>query len=160
MRGRKLPEDKKGANHPSWKGGSYIDAHGYRMVHIGGERETVNWNHYRKEHIVVMEQSIGRELAKDEVVHHVDGNKLNNELDNLWLTDHKGHRTAHQSLQRIGYTLIRMGLVVFDKDSGQYMAHAKWGELLEQLEEADQQPSRGGNFPEGSETRSRDPQGR
>lgn len=40
-------------------------------------------NGYVYEHIVVAEQAIGRALNPAEVVHHCDGNKLNNHPDNL-----------------------------------------------------------------------------
>lgn len=35
------------------------------------------------EHIAIAEQKIGRTLHKEEVIHHVDGNKANNNPDNL-----------------------------------------------------------------------------
>lgn len=133
-----------GSKHPSWNGGRYIDAHGYVMIHqlSGRQPSGSGWAAYRKEHIVKVEQSIGRSLAKGEIVHHIDGDRQNNDLEaNLWLSDNAGHRNAHQSLQEIGYELVKLGLIKFDKTSGKYMAHVKWGELLEKLEEANQQPS-------------------
>ena len=38
---------------------------------------------YVREHIVVAEYKLGRPLSKDEVVHHLDENKYNNEPENL-----------------------------------------------------------------------------
>lgn len=37
------------------------------------------------EHRLVMQQMMGRILKKEENVHHKDGNKLNNQADNLEL---------------------------------------------------------------------------
>ncbi len=37
------------------------------------------------EHREVMEKALGRKLLCTEVIHHKDGNKLNNELSNLQL---------------------------------------------------------------------------
>ncbi|MDE0582222.1 HNH endonuclease [Planococcus sp. A6] len=41
--------------------------------------------HGRHEHRVVMERIIGRPLSAEEVVHHIDSNKHNNEPENLML---------------------------------------------------------------------------
>lgn len=124
-KGLKNPE-KAGVNHPSWKGGRYIDAHGYVMVHIGQqENSSSKWEHYRKEHIVIMEKHIGRSLVKGEAVHHIDGNRQNNLLSNLYLANNATHRDAHQSLQEIGYMLIRKGLITFDHTTGKYIYGAR-----------------------------------
>ena len=45
-----------------------------------------------------MEEHLGRKLEKNEVIHHRDGNGLNNSLDNLWLMT----RSEHQALHRKG----------------------------------------------------------
>jgi hypothetical protein len=118
-KGKKLPSEKKGINHPSWKGGRYLAHDGYWMVYTGGGNG-VGWNSYKKEHVLVVEKNIGRPLEKKEVVHHIDGDKENNSLDNLWLTSHSGHRNAHVSLQEIGYQLVKDGRIVFDKQEGIY----------------------------------------
>lgn len=46
---------------------------------------------YIRKHRYIMEQKIGRYLNNDEIVHHIDGNTLNNSIENLQLmkkTDH------------------------------------------------------------------------
>lgn len=42
-----------------------------------------------------MEEYIGRPLRKDEVVHHVDGNKRNNNITNLMLMTRSEHAKIH-----------------------------------------------------------------
>jgi len=37
------------------------------------------------EHRLIFEKHLGKELRSEEVVHHIDGNKLNNEISNLML---------------------------------------------------------------------------
>lgn len=52
-----------------------------------GEGKTYRKFLGRHEHRVVAEQKIGRPLKKGEVVHHIDGNKRNNDPDNLMILD-------------------------------------------------------------------------
>lgn len=47
-------------------------------------------------HVVSMEKRLGRRLQKDEVVHHIDGNRQNNADDNLALCTRSGHNRLHQ----------------------------------------------------------------
>ena len=51
-------------------------------------------------HRVVMENSIKRLLKPNEIVHHKDGNKHNNDLSNLELMDSKEHNRMHSSTGR------------------------------------------------------------
>jgi len=51
------------------------------------------------EHTWVMEQRIGRSILKDECVHHIDEDKLNNDINNLALMTRSGH-SKHHILQR------------------------------------------------------------
>lgn len=46
-------------------------------------------------HRIVMEQSLGRILSTDEVVHHIDHNKSNYDLANLELTSQSAHSKSH-----------------------------------------------------------------
>jgi hypothetical protein len=49
------------------------------------------------EHRYLMEKKIGRELKAEEVVHHVDGNKKNNDLSNLILFENdREHKKHHR----------------------------------------------------------------
>ncbi len=91
----------------SQKGYKYVSdptqKHGYKFLH-------------RK----VMEGALGRELTKEDVVHHIDGDKSNNELENLHLTTRTGHAVAHNSLEKIGFYLIREKKICFNRQTGFY----------------------------------------
>lgn len=49
-----------------------------------------------KEHVYVMEQHIGRKLEKNECVHHIDGNRSNNDIQNLKLMTISEHSRMHR----------------------------------------------------------------
>lgn len=49
------------------------------------------------EHRLVMERTLGRTLRSDEVVHHRDGNRRNNELSNLEVLTRSAHSTMHST---------------------------------------------------------------
>jgi len=44
---------------------------------------------------ILMEQKLGRELLPEEDVHHIDGNPLNNNLNNLEIIMHGEHQREH-----------------------------------------------------------------
>jgi hypothetical protein len=44
---------------------------------------------------VIAEQVIGRPLAKGEIVHHIDGNKQNNDPSNLQVMTQSEHMKLH-----------------------------------------------------------------
>ena len=50
---------------------------------------------YQREHRVIMERLIGRKLSREEEIHHVDGNSLNNNIENLLLIKRSEHAKLH-----------------------------------------------------------------
>jgi len=81
-------EHQRGENAPNWKGGTCLDSQGYlRITH--GEHNG------RREHRVIMEGILGRPLKAWEHVHHIDGDKTNNTLDNLEVIDELEHGELH-----------------------------------------------------------------
>ena len=91
---RKYPHTKKltgvyGKKHPRWKGGKYISKFGY--VYIYKPEYATNPRGYIKEHRYLVEQKIGRRLREDEVIHHVNGDKLDNRLENLEIINPAEH---------------------------------------------------------------------
>jgi len=83
----------KGENHHCWKGGLKKEKGRYvslRTYAGPGHRYTS-----KGVHRLVIEQHLGRELRKDEEVHHLNSNKWDNRLENLLLIPKAEHSRLH-----------------------------------------------------------------
>ena len=65
--------------------------------HLCQDRHRPGWAY---EHLLVMEKKLGRRLQSGELVHHHDGNKSNNEPENLELTTRRDHMNHHRDVVR------------------------------------------------------------
>jgi len=74
----------------AWKGGRIKQTSGYIKVKAEGHPYADRWG-YVLEHRLVMERKIGRYLHPWERVHHIDGQKDNNEENNLELVSPANH---------------------------------------------------------------------
>jgi len=54
---------------------------------------------FLREHRIIMEEHLGRKLLPDEVVHHKDGNKKNNAIENLEVMKNLDHSKMHNPPQ-------------------------------------------------------------
>lgn len=65
---------------------------GYRWITLPDGQEVMEHRH-------LMEQHVGRKLHYDEVVHHINENKLDNRIENLEIkprADHTSHHRTHR----------------------------------------------------------------
>jgi hypothetical protein len=64
---------------------------GYKMLYLKkGEN--------RAEHRFLMERLLKRKLRRNELVHHIDGNRLNNDIKNLIVVTNKQHWKLHPKM--------------------------------------------------------------
>lgn len=91
---KKYPEGRFGDSSPRWQGGRHKQKSGYVIVYAPGHPRSGRYNR-TFEHIVVAEKTIGRYLTKDEVVHHLNGDKQDNRPENLEVLLRKDHVHAH-----------------------------------------------------------------
>jgi len=83
----------KGEKAYGWKGGRYKEGRdGYIMIYCpNGHPAYRSKTPHIPEHRLVMEKELGRYLSKDEEVHHINGIKDDNRLENLELVMKKAH---------------------------------------------------------------------
>jgi hypothetical protein len=70
-------------------------AKGITLKKSGYLEHTNGVNKGKHAHIVIMESYLNRKLNKNEVVHHIDGNKQNNCVENLQVMTRSEHSSLH-----------------------------------------------------------------
>jgi len=109
--GIKIRQDK-GKNHHNWQGGITTVSSGYVGIWMP-EHPKCNNVGYVKEHTLVAEKMLGRPLRKNEVVHHINMDKQNNDESNLFICDNKEHLKCHRSIENLIKPLLDKGIIEF-----------------------------------------------
>lgn len=92
--GRFYVRQRIGPNSPTWQGGRSVEATGYVNLTIPGRGSI-------REHRYVMEQHLGRELRPDEHVHHINGDRSDNRIENLQIMSQSEHMRLHAAMRRL-----------------------------------------------------------
>ncbi len=93
---------------PKWKGERLIRSNGYVTIWCP-DHPNAHKDGRIYEHQLVMEKHIGRYLRSDEVVHHIDGDKSNNDINNLMLLTNSEHAKLHAILKKAKNRVIKRG---------------------------------------------------
>ena len=87
-----------GERHHSWNGGR-TTCNEYWAILLPNHPDAWKKDGYVLEHRWVMEQHIGRRLLKSEDVHHINGNKKDNRIENLEVFTHSEHTRLHNPIK-------------------------------------------------------------
>lgn len=101
------PPLTKGENHPNWQGGRHKDKQGYVRLTISPDHPLAKMAQSDGkslrilEHRLVIAEAIARPLTPVEIVHHRNGKKDDNRLENLLLLkDNADHLRLHALLSK------------------------------------------------------------
>jgi len=94
--------NNRGSASPNWNGGKTISGSGYIQV-LRKNHPKTNQKGYVTEHILITEKVLGKPLPTKAKIHHVDGNRLNNNKDNLVICqDTAYHALLHRRKRAYG----------------------------------------------------------
>lgn len=80
-----------------WRGGTHIHC-GYIKMWVGPRK-------YKKRANIVAEKALGRPLRQDELVHHINGNKLDDRNENLLVCTRSYHQWLHKRMEACAISL-------------------------------------------------------
>jgi len=80
----RLKKQFTGKNNPKWNKGKRIHTSGYIMLNTKYYPHNTKTK-YIFEHRYLVEKFLGYKLTKKQTIHHIDGNKSNNALKNLYV---------------------------------------------------------------------------
>ena len=78
--------DRSHERHASWNGGTFLTGSGYVMQWVASDDALASMRHrngYVLEHRLVMARALGRPLTAAETVHHINGDRTDNRIENL-----------------------------------------------------------------------------
>lgn len=91
---------KTGSNNYGWKGGISKHSGGYILEQCKNHPRQIKG--YVLQHILVVERKMGRYLKKDEEVHHINGIKNDNRIENLLVCNRQDHIRIEKGWKIIG----------------------------------------------------------
>lgn len=96
---RTKSELASGNKNHNWRGGKRTVKEGYVLVYAP-DHPNCHKDGTMYEHQIIMEKYIGRLLKKGEVVHHINGNRSDNRMENLMLLTNSDHAKLHALIRK------------------------------------------------------------
>lgn len=91
-----------GENNPNWRGGKFKRWQGYILIK-NDNHPYKNNKGYIFEHRLVLEKKLGRYLNPWEIIHHINGIKSDNRIENLQICNSNAeHFAIHKILRKNG----------------------------------------------------------
>ena len=86
-------KDLRMEKNPCWRGGKIKDAYGYSCIRVSVDNPFYPMANrgYISEHRLLMAKYLNRLLKTEEIVHHLNGIKDDNRMENLVLVSRRGH---------------------------------------------------------------------
>jgi len=88
-----------GQFHYKWNGGKKFSRFGYIYV-LFKKHPRATKSGYVFEHILIMEKFLGRNIKPKEIIHHKNGIRHDNRIENLMIVDRSLHVKYHKSLKK------------------------------------------------------------
>ena len=101
-----IRRNQRGENNPCWRGGKYKNQAGYVTVKLQSDDpyySMMSRDGYVNEHRLIVARKLGRCLEAWEIVHHINGIKDDNRIENLQLVSNDGHMQITVLQERIRY---------------------------------------------------------
>ena len=105
-----IGDNRKGKDSPLWTGGKYnyiTNPNGYKEYKVHRKGKTIIWEHRK-----VVEQFLRRKLTKAERVHHINFDRTDNRIENLYLFPNQSeHQKYHHLYRKKKVGLLKSNLI-------------------------------------------------
>jgi hypothetical protein len=96
-----------GKNHPRWNNGETI-SHGYTRINVGKQHPLSDPNGYAYLHILMWVAAGNTRPELGDVVHHINGDKTDNRIENLKYMTSSDHISLHNAQRKTDGKVVKM----------------------------------------------------
>lgn len=122
-RTKKYSNSKKGEKHPCYKpiGSYYFSKHNkYKFIKIAN-------GVWKTEHVIKVEKYLNRQMKKGECIHHINENRTDNRLSNLYVFSKRALHTCFTMLAK--YKIIKLNCIKSNLKKLKKTEMFKWTKL-------------------------------